>query len=493
MQQLMSSLRNKIIASYSLSNLAIITIALIAFADLNYLHRQISNGEDVKDMLSAVQQLRNDERNLYRFLAPDGYFSLLSQLDVTENMYRQLRPILGEVAEAEELNALGRQLQDYRGQLESLQDLSDTELRGLQTEILSISEAINAQVRDIGLRYHKLLSRTTRLASWTLVIALSLVVVMGVISALFVVSKVIKPIVSLERQLDAVADGEEKKLSPLSDDIEIQSFVQHFNAMLDRLRKQQRQLRHHEKAAALGVLVSGVAHELNNPLSNISTSVQLLLEDDSGTITEQQRQWLAHVDSETDRSRRIVRRLLDSVRQPKLNIQPWNASEVVRSAVLLIHRQIDPEIFLHIEEVPDICIRVDRERMQQLFINLIRNAVAAGSKNIWIFADTTSWEESAADRIECIQGEVSTISENEQLLLFTIADDGTGIPEDHLPHLFTPFFTTQSGGEGTGLGLYLVKEIVDEHHGCIAVENGTDGGTQFQIWLPVAKEECEES
>ena len=131
--------------------------------------------------------------------------------------------------------------------------------------------------------------------------------------------------------------------------------------------------------------------------------------------------------------------------------------------------------------------------MQQLFINLIRNAVAAGSKNIWIFADTTSWEESAADRIECIQGEVSTISENEQLLLFTIADDGTGIPEEHLPHLFTPFFTTQSGGEGTGLGLYLVKEIVDEHHGCIAVENSTDGGTQVLIWLPVAKEECEES
>lgn len=487
----MSSLRDKIISSYSLSNLAIITIALIVFADLNYLHNQITEGENVKDLLSATQQLQNDERNLYQCREPDAYNRLHSQLDKTEGMYTQFRPIFEEVVENEELEKLSQRLDNYRVLLESLKNQCDTELLEAQTELLFTSEAISRQVRDFGRRHHKLLSQTTQLASWTLVIALSLVVVMGIVSALFVVRQVIRPIVTLERQLDAVADGEEKKLSMVSGDIEIQSFVQHFNSMLDRLRTQQRQLRHHEKAAALGVLVSGVAHELNNPLSNISTSVQLLLEDDSGTSKELQRQWLTHVDSETDRARRIVRRLLDSVRQPTLNIQSWSASDIVRSAVLLIHRQIDPSIFLHIEDVPSTCIQVDRERMQQLFINLVRNAVAAGSKNIWIFADTTTWEESVTDDIEHIHGEVSTISENEQILLFTIADDGAGIPEDHLPHLFTPFFTTQSGGEGTGLGLYLVKEIVDEHHGCITVENRTDGGTQFLIWLPVAEEECE--
>jgi signal transduction histidine kinase len=487
----MSSLRDKIISSYSLSNLAIITIALIVFADLNYLHSQITEGENVKDLLTATQQLQNDERNLYQCQEADAYNRLHDQFDKTENMYKQFRPIFEEVVDAEELNTLSQQLQHYRVLLESLQDQCDTELLEVQTELLFTSEAINQQVRDLGRRHHTLISQTTKLASWTLVIALSLVVVMGIVSALFVVRQVIRPIVTLERQLDAVADGEEKKLSLVSGDIEIQSFVQHFNSMLDRLRTQQRQLRHHEKAAALGVLVSGVAHELNNPLSNISTSVQLLLEDDSGASKELQQQWLTHVDSETDRARRIVRRLLDSVRQPKLNMQSWSASDVVRSAALLIHRQIDPSIFLHIEDVPDTCIQVDRERMQQLFINLIRNAVAAGSRNIWIFADTTTWEESVTDDIEHIHGEVSTISENEQLLLFTIADDGAGIPEDHLAHLFTPFFTTQSGGEGTGLGLYLVKEIVDEHHGCITVENRTDGGTQFLIWIPVAEEECE--
>lgn len=491
MQQLMTSLRDKIIFSYSLSNLAIIAIALVVFADLNYIHNQLTEGENVKDLLSATRQLQNDERNLYQCQEQDAYIRLKSQLDDTEAMYKQVRSIFEEVVVAEERDTLSQRLEHYRKLLDSLQDLCDTELLEVQTELLLTSEAITQQVRDFARRHHTLLSRTTRLASWTMVIALSLVVVMGIVSALFVVRQVIRPIVTLERQLDAVADGEEKKLSLVSGDMEIQSFVQHFNSMLDRLRTQQRQLRHHEKAAALGVLVSGVAHELNNPLSNISTSVQLLLEDDSAASKDLQRQWLTHIDSETDRSRRIVRRLLDSVRQPKLNVKSWSAADVVRSAVRLIHRQIDPSIFLHIEDVPDTCIQVDRERMQQLFINLIRNAVAAGSKNVWIFADTTTWEESVTDDIERIHGEVSTISENEQLVLFTIADDGVGIPEDHLPHLFTPFFTTQSGGEGTGLGLYLVKEIVDEHHGCITVENRTDGGTQFLIWLPTAEEECE--
>jgi hypothetical protein len=118
----MSSLRNKIISSYSLSNLAIITIALIVFADLNYLHNQITEGENVKDLLTATQQLQNDERNLYQCQEPDAYNRLHSQLDKTEGMYQQVWPIFEEVVEAEELNTLSQRLEHYRVLLASLQD-----------------------------------------------------------------------------------------------------------------------------------------------------------------------------------------------------------------------------------------------------------------------------------------------------------------------------------------------------------------------------------
>jgi signal transduction histidine kinase len=183
-----------------------------------------------------------------------------------------------------------------------------------------------------------------------------------------------------------------------------------------------------------------------------------------------------------------VRRLLDSVRQPKQNQQSIRASDLVNSAVLLIHRQIDPSILLHIEDVADTPVKVDRERMQQVFINLIRNAVAAGARNIWVFGESTTWADSSPEDIERVQGELSTVSTADEVMLFTIADDGPGIPEENLPHLFTPFFTTRKEGEGTGLGLYLVEEIIQEHDGCITVENRASEGTQFLIWLPVSSE-----
>jgi signal transduction histidine kinase len=70
-------------------------------------------------------------------------------------------------------------------------------------------------------------------------------------------------------------------------------------------------------------------------------------------------------------------------------------------------------------------------------------------------------------------------------MLMQVDDDGPGISPDNLPKLFDPFFTTQTGGEGTGLGLYLVEEIINEHQGCIAVDNRPEGGARFTIWLPL--------
>jgi signal transduction histidine kinase len=74
------------------------------------------------------------------------------------------------------------------------------------------------------------------------------------------------------------------------------------------------------------------------------------------------------------------------------------------------------------------------------------------------------------------------------VLVVRIDDDGKGISPEHLAHIFDPFFTTRKSGDGTGLGLYLVEEIVSEHYGCIAVENRDEGGTRFTIWLPLAQE-----
>ena len=483
----MSSLRKKILYAFGLSNVAILAIALTVYADLTLLRDQIVNSEKLRQFLSATQQMQNHEENLVLYQTPESRFQLAEQVDQMRKLFNQYGAFFDEVIGTTQTAKLDGLLTRYRDRIDELKVREATDNPVTVATLHDMSEGIWEIVHQISNEHHESLTQKAHLVSWILVITLTAVIIMGVISAVFISRQVVQPISALERQLDAVADGKAKKLTLVSDNIEIQSFVQHFNNMLYKQRAQQSQIRHHEKAAALGVLVSGVAHELNNPLSNISTSVQLLMEDDSDAGLRHQ--WLAHVDSETERARRIVRRLLDSVLQPKLNLQSIRSSDLVNSAVLLIHRQIDPSILLHIEDVADTPVKVDRERMQQVFINLIRNAVAAGARNIWVFGECTTWADSSPEDIERVQGELSTVSTADEVMLFTIADDGPGIPEENLPHLFTPFFTTRKEGEGTGLGLYLVEEIIQEHDGCITVENRLSEGTQFLIWLPVCREE----
>ncbi len=480
----MTSLRNKIMTSYGLSIIALLVFVAVVIADLLYLQTQIAEGETVSAFYETSQEIRRHEKNLFLYHDMNDMQQLQRQVESAQNTLRDGQRVFTEIASGAELDQVKDVLQQYGAQLNQYAALNDEARTTQQQAIRTLGHELSNLTQDFNQRQRAILEQTTRVAVWTLIAASITVILIGLASALFMVHRIVRPLVQLEKQLDDLAEGNEKTLTLTSQDKELQSFVHHFNTMLERLRAQQNQLRHHEKAAALGVLVSGVAHELNNPLSNISTSVQLLLEE--GTTREDLRQqWLSHVDGEVERARRIVRRLLDSVRQPTHELQVISAPRLVQSAVLLIHRQMPPTYLLHIEDMDEVILQVDRERMQQVFINLIKNANDAGASNLWIIGRETTWEASKPASTDHLAGETIEVSQSGHVMLIHIDDDGPGIPTDHLAKVFDPFFTTQSGGEGTGLGLYLVEEIISEHGGCIAVENRDGGGTRFSIWLPL--------
>ncbi|NNG14162.1 MAG: HAMP domain-containing histidine kinase [Gammaproteobacteria bacterium] len=488
----MTSLRSKILTTYGLFMIALLGFVGIVFVDLYYQYTHISEGEAVYNFYAASQELRREEKNLFLYRDNNGLKQLQSQLDAAQNALNEGQRVFAEIASQQELQQISVLLNRYRKELINYPQLTAADRTIRQQKIRTTGQALSELTRDFNQRQHAILSNTTRVVVWTLLAASITVILLGIVSALFIVRQVVRPLSQLEKQLDEFGETNEQTLTQISNDKEIQSFVHHFNSMLDRLRTQQNQFRHHEKAVALGVLVSGVAHELNNPLSNISTSVQLLLEDDGSGREDLRRQWLSHVDSETERARRIVRRLLDTVRQPEMHMQIHTAADLVQSAVMLIHRLLPPTILLHIEDVPDSPLLVERERIQQVFINLIKNAVDAGATNIDIVAQETSWSESMPANTDYLVGEINNISQSHGVLMFHIDDDGPGIPKNHLAQIFDPFFTTKSGGEGTGLGLYMVAEIISEHDGCMSVENRDQGGTRFSIWLPLVDTEKNE-
>jgi signal transduction histidine kinase len=481
----MASLRGKILSSYGLSKGALLIFVAVVIADLHYLQTHIIEGEAVNDLYVASQEIRRDEKNLFLYHDPAALLQLQQQLEVAKNALEQGDRAFAAIAGPEELRQLEQVLDTYSEQLNEYAGLSKAAREGRQGEIRTTGHRLSALTQDIHQRQRVILTRTTGVAARTLVVASVTVILIGLVSALFMVRRVVRPLRQLEKQLDQLAEGRIQNLKQPSKDKEIQSFVFHFNAMLEQLREQQNQMRRHERAAALGVLVSGVAHELNNPLSNISTSVQLLMEDDGSTRKDLCKQWLSHIDGESERARRIVRRLLDTVRNPSQQMQLTGAAELVQAAVLLIHRQLPPDVLLHIEDIADGMLLVDRDRMQQVFINLVKNAVHAGAGNIWITGRETTWKASRPANTNNMAGDTSAVSRFTRVMFMTVDDDGPGIPPDHLPQIFDPFFTTQSGGEGTGLGLYLVEEIINEHRGCILVENRPEGGARFSIWLPL--------
>ena len=483
----MPSLRNKILRTYGFSKLVMLGFAVVVFVNLHYLNRQIEAGQAVTDFREASLEMRRDEKNLFLYRDYASLDQLLIQIDATRQALGEGREIFVAIGGEAPLRRIEQLLQRYRAELERYPFLSQNEQAAARRTIRDLGHDLSEASGELSRGERQLLAEATQRAGVLLMLAFAGVVVLGLAGGLFLVHRVVRPLRELEAGLHAIDEGRARTLPMPAGDQEIRSFVTAFNAMLKHMRQQQDQARRNEKAAALGVLVSGVAHELNNPLSNISTSAQLLLEEGEAGDAEMKRLWLTQIDSETERARRIVRRLLDSVRQPKLHRQRLPLADLVQSSLGLVNRQLPAGVQVCVGTMADLEIEVDRERLHQVFINLIKNAADAGARHVTVSAAPQAWEAELGEGALLV-GDPAMVAESTPAVRITVEDDGPGIPDALREHIFDPFFTTRSGGEGTCLGLYLVEEIVSEHQGCIVLDAAAGGGTRFSIWLPGPKD-----
>lgn len=483
----MPTLRNKILRTYGFSKLVMLGFAVVVFVDLHYMNRQIEAGQAVTDFREATLEMRRDEKNLFLYRDYASLEQLLTEIETAQRSLVENQETFAVIGGSAKLRRAQGFLERYRAELERYPLLSQPDQTSARGVIRDLGHALTEASSELSRGERQLLAEATRRAGLMLMLAFAGVVVVGVAGGLFLVRRVVRPLRELEAGLHAIDEGRARTLSMPAGDQEIRSFVNAFNAMLKHMRQQQDQAKRNEKAAALGVLVSGVAHELNNPLSNISTSAQLLLEEGEAGDAETKRLWLTQIDSETERARRIVRQLLDSVRQPKLHRQRLPLADLVQSSLTLVNRQLPAGVQVCVGTMADLEIEVDRERLHQVFINLIKNAADAGARHVTVSAAPHAWESELAEGAVLV-GDPAMVVESSPAIRITVEDDGPGIPADVREHIFDPFFTTRSSGEGTGLGLYLVEEIVSEHQGCIVLDAAAGGGTHFSIWLPGARD-----
>jgi len=228
------------------------------------------------------------------------------------------------------------------------------------------------------------------------------------------------------------------------------------------------QLIQSEKMAAVGQLVSGVAHELNNPLTSVAGLAEFLLE--QPVPSERDREHLRVIREQADRATQIVRNLLAFARKGPAEVERYQLNELVERTVSLVGFEARlQEITIDVTLDPALpALLGDRYQIQQVVLNLVTNAIQAVRTN----------PPARARRVR-----IATLLQDD-LVTLRVADSGPGIDAALLPHIFTPFVTTKDPGQGTGLGLSISYRILEGHGGSLGVERPDEGGAVFVMRLP---------
>lgn len=307
---------------------------------------------------------------------------------------------------------------------------------------------------------------------------------LGILALALVLASVLAALVvarTLARPIDALVAAADRfdpavPVQPVSPGggREIATLTERFNGMMRRLRsahEEQERVRAQALAnarlVALGSLVAGVAHEVNNPITSLKACVTLLRDPRDERARAQD---LDLMDEALDRLRDMVQRLLDLARPRPLDLAPTPlgvlASDTSQLAGLSFkQRRITIEQIVE-PGAPDALVLADRKQIVQALLNLMLNAA-------YFSAD------GARVRLR--------LRSRDGFRGISVEDDGPGIAEEIRERVLDPFFTTKPSGEGTGLGLSVTRSIVDRHHGSLELTFPEHGGTVATVWLPVAE------
>jgi PAS domain S-box-containing protein len=238
------------------------------------------------------------------------------------------------------------------------------------------------------------------------------------------------------------------------------------------LEKTRIQLLQAEKMASLGRLAAGVAHQLNNPLGGIILYTKLVMEDYN--LEESALEDLNRILKDAERCRDTVKELLEFSRQKRYLMQPCDINQAISRTLFLLENQT---LFQNVSIEKDMAsslpsVMADIQQLNHVFMNVILNA-----------ADAMEGKGKLTVKTGFIP--------DRDLVCVEVSDTGPGIPDEILPRIFDPFYTTKEEGKGTGLGLSLAYSIAEKHGGVIKAENNTDSGATFIIELPLKHDQPE--
>jgi len=293
---------------------------------------------------------------------------------------------------------------------------------------------------------------------------------LGCVVALYFSISIVKPVRRLAKATTRIAQGEWETKLPIDTWDEVGQLTDSFNKMSDSLIRKRRELEEtykelakRERMAEIGNFSMMIAHELKNPLGIIKGSVDIIAKE--GVRAKVGRTMVEYIQEEVKRLNRLVEDFLSFARPNPVHKSLVDINQVITKMVTLtpFPEFKGKDFSLKVElskEIPE--INIDEHQIYQTLLNLFSNAIQAIPKG----------------------GEITFKTEKSRNgILISIMDNGIGIPDEEKEKVFEPFFTKKE--RGTGLGLSVVKKIIDNHQGEIKITNREGGGTVFSIWLPI--------
>ncbi|WP_153114971.1 sensor histidine kinase [Rhodocyclus tenuis] len=461
------SLHAKILLGFGIPGLLFVGLAVSALLHFRGLEDQIADQQRVTAVHDSIRYARRMEKNFLLYRKKADLAEAIERANRAASLFAELPPIprAGRAQPQE-----GELLRQYRQLLAEL-DAANRHARPspetvaalaeVGSELLNLGEQLDALARqrldDAIAAHHRDLLR-----------AIAVAIALALVSGFAVARSVARPLRRVEERLARIAAGETGRLDRLSEDREVESLTDAINRALAELEGREKAVARSSRLVALGGMLSGVAHELNNPLSNISTSCQILLEEIDELDADGARQLLAQIDDQALRAQRIVGDLLDFARERPFVRRDEPAGPLIAETLPLLGNQIGRMPRIDIDAPAGLTICVDRQRFQQVLLNLLKNAAEAAGADGHIRAFAAAAEDSPPGTI------------------LVIEDDGPGIAAADLPRVFDPFFSTKPVGKGVGLGLFVVHEIIARHGGTISADSSPGAGCRFRIFIPSA-------
>jgi two-component system NtrC family sensor kinase len=460
---------HKIILANLFELIFIILIVAFAYHNLNAILAKFRFVEISDDLNASLLEMRLSEKNYFLFRDSIALMEIKKTIDQDIQMVLKARPeIIRAVGERNfeqlmvNLNQYGEAVEMARPIHEKDPIMAEEHVREVGRKMRDFSDLITHLERK---KVNEMISGEAKRPFFFFVLVFVFVVVVRTL----IYSKIMRSMREIEKVVNSISTGDYHKIEGDIPNDECGRVIKAINSMSDELKDREEQLVQSRKLASLGILTAGVAHELGNPLNNISMTTQAFLELYESLNKEERINYIVKVEEETERIKKIIDNLLEFSKPKPSSFKLININHVIRKTLRLVQNMLD---VLKIETEVDLQgglppVQVDENQIQEVLINLITNAIQSMTAGGKLFIR-------------------NYLKEDRNYITIEVEDTGQGIPPEFLPHIFDPFFTTK-GVEGTGLGLSVTYGIIKNHHGDIKVKSQPGVGTTFIVELPVYK------